>query len=197
MNTTTWLCVLWAAVLTSSWCDTHPMWRDITLLWIHLPLDAAPGQNVYSLTQGFLAWPPRRVWLPSRLLQGTWGPVLYILPSKAILGTKELGAIALRWVKCLQIYQTNFWFQLFVSGSYQKRNSVPAETIWWLAKTVSLYYNPGFPGGTSGKEPACQCRSLKIHWFNPWVRKIPCRRAQQPNLVFLLGESRGERSQAG
>ena len=84
-----------------------------------------------------------------------------------------------------------------VSGSYQKRNSVPAETIWWVAKTVSLYYNTGFPGGTRGKEPACKCRSHKIHWFNPWVRKIPCKRAQQPNLVFLLGESCGERSQAG
>ena len=51
---------------------------------------------------------------------------------------------------------------------------------WWLAKTVSLYYTTGFPGGTSGKEPACHCRSLKIHWFDPWVRKLPCRRAQQP-----------------
>ena len=27
----------------------------------------------------------------------------------------------------------------------------------------------GFPGGASGKEPACQCRRHKIHKFNPWV----------------------------
>ena len=33
----------------------------------------------------------------------------------------------------------------------------------------------GFPGGTSGKEPICQCR--KRHGFNPWVRKIRWRRA--------------------
>ena len=30
----------------------------------------------------------------------------------------------------------------------------------------------GFPGGASGKDPACQCRSHKNHGFNPWVRKI-------------------------
>ena len=31
-----------------------------------------------------------------------------------------------------------------------------------------------FPGGTSGKEPACQCRRHKRCRFDPWVRKIPC-----------------------
>ena len=30
--------------------------------------------------------------------------------------------------------------------------------------------------------------------FDPWVRKIAWRRAQQPTLVFLLGESHGQRS---
>ena len=33
----------------------------------------------------------------------------------------------------------------------------------------------GFPGGSSGKEPTCQCRRLKRHGFDPWVRKIPWR----------------------
>ena len=32
-------------------------------------------------------------------------------------------------------------------------------------------------GGASVKEPACQCRRLKRHWFDPWVGKIPWRRA--------------------
>ena len=31
----------------------------------------------------------------------------------------------------------------------------------------------GLPGGTSGKEPTCQCRRRKGHRFNPQVRKIP------------------------
>ena len=47
----------------------------------------------------------------------------------------------------------------------------------------------GFPGGTSGKEPACQCRRHRRQNFDPWVGKIPWRRKQQPTLVFLPGES--------
>ena len=45
------------------------------------------------------------------------------------------------------------------------------------------------PGGASGKEPTCQCRRHKRHKFDPWVRKIPWKRAWQPTPVFLPGES--------
>ena len=53
-----------------------------------------------------------------------------------------------------------------------------------------LEYNcfKGFPGGGSSKEHACQCRRRKRHGFNPWVGKIPWRRAWQPIPVFLPGE---------
>ena len=53
------------------------------------------------------------------------------------------------------------------------------------------------PGGTSGKEPSCQCRRHRKCRFNPWVRNIPWRRAWQPTPVFLSGESHGQRSLAG
>ena len=46
-----------------------------------------------------------------------------------------------------------------------------------------------FPGGASGKEVACQCWRLRRHWLDPWVRKIPWRRARKPTPVFLPGES--------
>ena len=39
------------------------------------------------------------------------------------------------------------------------------------------------------KEPACQCRRLERHGSDPWVGKIPWRRAWQPTPVFLPGES--------
>ena len=35
----------------------------------------------------------------------------------------------------------------------------------------------GFPGGASGKEPACPCRRHKRRGFNSWAGKIPWRRA--------------------
>ena len=55
----------------------------------------------------------------------------------------------------------------------------------------------GFPGGASGKEPACHCKRHKRRRFNPWVRKIPWRRAGEPTPVFLPGESQGQRSLLG
>ena len=50
----------------------------------------------------------------------------------------------------------------------------------------------GFPG-TSGKEHACQCRRHKWLGFDPWVGKIPWRKAWQPTPAFLPGESNGQR----
>ena len=50
--------------------------------------------------------------------------------------------------------------------------------------------------GASGKEPACQCRRCKRHRLNPWVRKMPWRRAWQPLPLFLSGEFHGQRSLA-
>ena len=37
----------------------------------------------------------------------------------------------------------------------------------------------------------------KIHGFDPWIGKIPWRRAWQPTPVFLPGESHGQRSLVG
>ena len=45
-----------------------------------------------------------------------------------------------------------------------------------------------------GKESACQCRRYR---FDPWVGKIPWRRAWQPTPVLLPGESYGQRSLVG
>ena len=47
------------------------------------------------------------------------------------------------------------------------------------------------------KELACQCRRHKRRGFDPWVRKIPWRRAWQPTPVFLSGETLGQRSLVG
>ena len=61
------------------------------------------------------------------------------------------------------------------------------ELRTWNLKSRSM----GLPWWLSGKESACQCRR---HRFDPWVRKIPWRRAWQPAPVFLPGESCGQRS---
>ena len=60
---------------------------------------------------------------------------------------------------------------------------------------IQHYISLGFLGPNS-KEPACQCR-LKRCGLNPWVGKIPWRRAWQPTLVFLPGEFHGQKSVMG
>ena len=62
----------------------------------------------------------------------------------------------------------------------------PSPAHWW-----------GLPGGTRGKEPTRQFRRCTRCKIDPWVRKIPWRRARQPTPVFLPGESHGQRSLAG
>ena len=60
-------------------------------------------------------------------------------------------------------------------------------------KTVTMSRgNPpgGFPGGTRGKESACQCRRCR---FNPWIRKIPWSRKWQRTPVFHGWKFHGQR----
>ena len=60
------------------------------------------------------------------------------------------------------------------------------------------YWNTrGLPRLRSCREITCQCRSLRIHEFDPWVGKIPGSRKWQPTLVLLPGESHGQRSLTG
>ena len=67
------------------------------------------------------------------------------------------------WVCCLMMVHPP-------SLSFRTRVSTEQGLPWWL----------------SGKESACQCGR---RGFDPWVRKIPWRRAWLPAPVFLPGES--------
>ena len=60
------------------------------------------------------------------------------------------------------------------------------DNLRWGSCLISVL---GILGGTSGKEPACQCRRHKRRGFDPCVGKTPWRRAWQPTPVFLPGAS--------
>ena len=49
----------------------------------------------------------------------------------------------------------------------------------------------------SAENNLLQCRSHRRHRFDPWVGKIPWRRAWLPTPIFLPGESHEQRSMAG
>ena len=72
---------------------------------------------------------------------------------------------------------------------------MPNPILMYLAFTTGLHQV--FPGGTVGKEFACQCRRHKRCKFNPLVRSILWRRKWQPTPVFLPGKFYGQRSLVG
>ena len=74
-----------------------------------------------------------------------------------------------------------------IYGAFIKWASIYCQELCWAS----------FLDGASGKEHACQCRRHKRLWFDPWVRKIPWKRAWQPTLIFLPGASLGQRSLVG
>ena len=82
------------------------------------------------------------------------------------------------------------WFPLGLTGWISLKNQQDLP----IYVSIHLYIYGGFPGGTSGKEPACQCRRCKRHRLDARVGKIPWRRGRQLIPVFLPGESHGQRS---
>ena len=93
----------------------------------------------------------------------------------------------------------SWWIEMVVQKT-EKHQPIFQSIV--KPKIVTLEFlllnsDKGFPGGTSGKEPACQCRRHKRCRFNPWVGKIPWSRKWQPTPVFLPGKSHGQRSLAG
>ena len=54
----------------------------------------------------------------------------------------------------------------------------------------------GFHDGSAVKNPHAM-QEIQEMWVDPWVRKIPWRRAWQPTPVFLPGEFHRQRSLVG
>ena len=96
--------------------------------------------------------------------------------------------------------QTDFFHScLFVPGKNWSNSKMPLLSSFFIIsrKSSLLYFNVGFPGGASDKEPTCQCRLDVRDRLDPWVGRISWRRMWQPTPVFLPGESPGQRILAG
>ena len=55
----------------------------------------------------------------------------------------------------------------------QRTGQEPPQPCRQLTVGLSRFKTSWLPRWLSDKEPTCQCRRHKSHWFNPWVRKIP------------------------
>ena len=66
-------------------------------------------------------------------------------------------------------------------------------TLYFLSQRTALmstFFQVGFPGGSDGKESACNVEDLGL--IPIW--KISCRREQLPTPAFLPGKFHGQRS---
>ena len=68
-------------------------------------------------------------------------------------------------------------------------NPVDYKMYHYYAHILYVYKVWSFPGGTSCKESACQCRRYRRCEFDPCIRKILWKRIWKPTPVFLPGES--------
>ena len=109
-------------------------------------------------------------------------------PVPGILQARTLEWVAISFSKLLLLVSGK------PKGDQPGRRERIARALQWLFFKCSSF---GLPREFSGKESACYCRKLKRQGFDPWVRKIPWRRAWQPTPVFLPGESHGQRSLVG
>ena len=92
-----------------------------------------------------------------------------------------------------QAYEVGRWQRTRPGRIPQRMVETSLNCFRWGQDTIKFFilkwYSEGvwaFQGGASGKEPTCQCRRSTRCGFNPWVRKIPWRRAWRPTPVFLL-----------
>ena len=90
---------------------------------------------------------------------------------------------------------------VFLSGEFHGQRNLAGYSPWGrkeLDTTEQLYFTLLYftimIGGASGKEHTCQCRRCKRLRFDPWVRKIPWKRAWKSTPVLFSGKSRGQRS---
>ena len=60
-----------------------------------------------------------------------------------------------------------------IFGNGRKKSKICSEVL----------VNWAVPGGSDGKESTCNAEDLD--WFDPWVGKIPWRRAWQPHSCIL------------
>ena len=95
-------------------------------------------------------------------------------------------------ISILIVYWSNYSFNCL-----SQTRRVQEKKPWTELNSLIFWFH--CPGGASGKKnPLANAGKLyKRYQFNPWVAKIPWRRAWQPIPVFLPGEFHRQRSLTG
>ena len=102
------------------------------------------------------------------------------------------------WLKWLSMH-THSWFTVLLVWGIQQSDSVTYIYTHIYIDThihIHIYIYICFPGASVIKSLPANAGDKRCR-FDPWVGKIPWRRARQSTPVFMLGEFHGKRSLEG
>ena len=117
--------------------------------------------------------------------------VFYLHLQWSLFYTQMLCSLHLMGAKKQGFVSVQGW-QSLIEGQLEERKTLSSQLQYFTGYKAPSQRSPdsteqlnwtelkGFPGGGSGKEPACQFRRHKRCGFDPWVWKVPWRRAWQP-----------------
>ena len=152
----------------------------------------AGGEGENRGRDGWMASPTQRTWVWVNSRSWWWTGKPGILQSVGSQRVRHYWATELNTTS--QNKNCISWL-LYIT---KHLNTYLAQTNGWNIYFFNiLKYDGGLPRRCSGKESTCQYSRHKRRNFDPWVRKIPCRRKWQPAPVFLPGEFHGLRSLVG
>ena len=204
-----WHIQLWWHAATDWWHqDAHRTKRGSSTCWEQQPLPSQLRNSNPSRECAFPGdWHPKSKGLrticllvfPVHLLFSViftrphTGPDMRQLPSQCWLVKCRAWTEAVEVERCLRKLR-GCWAP---TGLRPVGTGIYPRTTQASSDNTQLCRIESFPDGARSKVPACQCRRCKRHGFDPWVRKIPWKRAWQPIPVFMTGECHGQRSLAG
>ena len=131
--------------------------------------------------------------------QARWNPdwlLLELVEEASSIMTKVLRDL---FASCENIKSSAWWFWLqCLFCTWLINLIIPPASAESVKGCVCFIVGDrkGLPGGSVIKNPPVM-QEMKGTEFDPWVGKIPWRRAWQTTPVFLPGESHGPRSLAG
>ena len=195
-----WTMKSWTVKKAEHWrIDAFELWMLEKTL--ESPLDCKEIQPVHSKDQSWVffgrndakaetpvLWPPHvKSWLTGKDSDAgrDWGQEEKGTMEDEMAGWHHrLGGCEFEWTPGVGDGQGG----LVCCNSWGCKESDTTEWLNWTELNWTSIL--GFPGDANGKEPTCQSRKL------PYIRKIPWRRACQPILLFLPGDSHGQRGLA-